>query len=136
METKRKALQIYAIIVCVVAIITFIISMAILVSAIMDRNDPIYSGYSKVDLSSFENYKMEVMKSVVKDQVYIPDDQAIEKMYEAAKQEKINKVLHDSKSSITVNAILIAFCLLLFITHWLLIRKYGKDNEDSIISSP
>ena len=136
MEKKRKVIQVYAIIVCIVAIITFIICMAILVSAVIDRGDPIYSGHSQVDLSSFENYKMEVMKSIEKDQAYIPDDQAIKKMYEAAKDEKINKVLHNSKSDIIVTGLLIIFCIILFITHWWMLKKHGKDEEVLAGASP
>ena len=109
------------------AIITFIISISILVSSIIDRGDPIYSGYSKVDLSSFQNYKMEIMKSVDKEQAYIPDDQTIKEMYEAAKDDKINKVLHNSKSNIIVTSMLILFCIILFFTHWRMIKKYGSD---------
>ena len=136
MEKKRKVIQVYAIIVCIVAIITFIICIAILVSAIIDRGDPIYSGYSKTDLSSYENYKMEVMKSIQKDQAYIPDDQTIKQMYEAAKDEKINKVLHDTKSDIIVSGLLIIFCIIFFFTHWWMIKKYNKDEEVPAAASP
>ena len=136
MEKKRKVIQVYALIVCIVSIITFIICMAILVSAIIDRGNPIYSGYSQVDLSSFENYKMEVMKSIEKDQAYIPDDEAIKKMYEAAKDEKINKVLHNSKSDIIVTGLLIIFCIILFILHWWMLKKHGKDEEVPAAASP
>ena len=136
MEKKRKVIQVYAIIVCIVAIITFIICTAVLVSAIIDRGDPIYAGFSqKPELSSFENYKMEVMKSIEKDQAYIPDDQTIKKMYEAAKDEKINKVLHDTKSNIIVSGLLIIFCIILFFTHWLMIKKHGKDEEVPAVAS-
>ena len=136
MEKKRKVIQVYAIIVCIVAIITFIICTAILVSAIIDRSDPIYSSGSKADLSSFENYKMEVMKSIEKDQAYIPDDQTINRMYEAAKEEKINKTLHQAKSDIIVSGLLIIFCIILFFTHWWMIKKYGKDEEIPATASP
>lgn len=136
MEKKRKVIQVYALIVAIVAIITFIICTAILVSAIIDRSDPIYSGYSQTDLSSFENYKMQVMKSIEKDQAYIPDDQAIKQMYEAAKDEKINKALHNTKRNIIVTSLLIIFCIILFFTHWLMIKKYGKDEEVTAVASP
>lgn len=136
MEKKRKVIQVYALIVAIVAIITFIICTAILVSAIIDRSDPIYSGYSQTDLSSFENYKMQVMKSIDKDQAYIPDDQTIKQMYEAAKDEKINKALHNTKRNIIVTSLLIIFSIILFLTHWLMIKKYGKDEEVPAAASP
>ena len=135
MEKKRKVIQVYAIIVCIVAIITFIICTAVLVSAIIDRGNPIYSGGSKADLSSFENYKMEIMKSVDKDQAYIPDDQTIKRMYEDAKEGKINKVLHETKSNIIVTGVLIIFCIILFFTHWWMIKKYGNDEEVPAVAS-
>lgn len=136
MEKKRKVIQVYAIIVSIVAIITFIICMSILVSSIIDRSDPFTSGSSRVDLSSFENYKMEVMKSIEKDQAYIPDDQAIKQMYEAAKDQKINKTLHRTKRDIIVNGLLIVFCIILFFTHWWMIKKYDKDEEVPAAASP
>ena len=134
MEKKRKVIQVYAIIVCIVAIITFIISVSILVSAIINRSDPLLSGYSKTDLSSFENYKMEVLRSIEKDQAYIPDDATIKQMYESAKDEKIRKVLHESLNSIVVTSILIVICIILFITHWWMIRKYNKAEETTAAS--
>ena len=132
MEKKRKIIQVYAIIVCIVSIITFIICVSILVSSILNRSDPLLSGYSKKDLSSFENYKMEVMQSIEKDQAYIPDDDEINKMYEAAKDEKIQKVLHESKTNIVVTSILIIICIILFFSHWWMIRKHNKSEESQV----
>ena len=126
MEKKKSIMQIYGIIVCIVSIITFIICLSILVSSIITRSEPLYSGYSQKDLSSFETYKVEVLSNVKKDQAYIPDDATIIKMYEAAKTEKINRVLHTTKTSIIVSSMLLFFSLLLFITHWMIIRRSGK----------
>ena len=55
MEKKRSIIQVYAIIVNVVAIITFIISLTSLISAVIDRSAPLYvGGYNQTDLSSAE----------------------------------------------------------------------------------
>jgi flagellar biogenesis protein FliO len=126
MEKKRNIIQVYAIIVNVVAIITFIIALANLVSAMIDRDNPLYtSSYNDSDLSSFEKYKLDVLNSTEKDAVYIPDDAAILKMYEDAKIQKINKVEHQSYRTIMVSSLVIAFCVILFLFHWWLIRKYS-----------
>ena len=136
MEKKRKIIQVYAIIVCIISIITFIICVSILVSATIARSNPVYSGYSKYDLSSFESYKMEVMKSVAKDQAYIPDDPTVMKMYESAKEEKINKVMHNTLQEIVVSSLLIFVSLILFISHWVIMKKYGKlDNMTTPVPS-
>jgi len=136
MERKRKPIQVYALIVCIIAIITFIISISILVNAIIDRSAPLYSnmGYSKTDLSSFENFKMDKLKSVAKDQAYIPNDQELKQAYEDAKTEKINKVLHNTLTSLIVSIILLLGCIILFYTHWRMIKKYSKAEDAPEVS--
>lgn len=131
MEKKRKVVQIYAIIICIIAVVTFIICVSILVSSIMARSNPMYSGYSKYDLSSFESYKMEVMKSVAKDQAYIPDDETVMTMYEAAKTEKINRVNHNTLQEMVVSSLLILVSLVLFVSHWMIMKKYNQGAEDA-----
>jgi hypothetical protein len=125
MEKKQKVIQVYGIIVCIVSIITIIICISVLVSAIISRSDPLNEIHSDKDLSSFESYKVEVMKSIKKDQVYIPDDPTIMKMYEAERNEKINRVMHRAKSDILVTSLLIVICIVLFFTHWRMIKKYS-----------
>jgi len=136
MEKKRKVIQVYALIVCIVAIITFIICVSILVSSIIDRSSPLLSGYSKYDLSSFENFKMDKLGSFKENQTYMPTDQELRSAYEAAKEEKINKVLHNSLNNIVVTSILIVISIILFFTHWWMIKKYGKDEEIPAAASP
>ncbi len=126
MEKKRKIIQVYAVVVNVVAIITFIISATSLISAVIDRNDPLYAGYNNnADLSSFEKYKLDVLSSTSKDAAFIPTDEAIQDMYEAAKADKINKVNHTTFRSIMVSSVIMVFCIFLFGIHWWLIKKYG-----------
>ena len=129
MEKKRRTIQVYAIIVNIVAIITFIISFIVLVSAIIDRSDPINSGHSRHDLSSFESYKMEIMRSIDKNQAYIPTDEEIKKMFDAAKEEMIDRVMHNTKRDLIVTGLLIVVSIGLFIAHWLIIKKYNKLEE-------
>ena len=127
MEKKRNIIQVYAIIVNVVAIITFLISATSLISAMIDRSDPLYTGsYSKVDLSSFEKYKMDVLKSTQKDDAFIPTDKQIRDMFEAAKTDKINKVLHTSFRTIVVSSVIIGVCIILFGFHWSIVQKYQR----------
>lgn len=127
MDKKRNIIQVYSIIVNVVAIVTFIISLSSLVSALIDKNAPLYtSSYNEADLSSFEKYKLDVLSTTSKDAAYIPDDDNIRKMYEDAKEEKINKVNHQSFRNIVVSSLIIFFCLILFSFHWWLMRKYSR----------
>ena len=126
MEKKHNIIQIYATIVCIVTVITFIISVSSLVSALIDRGDPLYAGRSELNLSSFENFKMNALKSTQKDQAYIPDDQTIHEMFEAAKADKIKSVQHRTYRDIIVSGLITAICIVLFGAHWWLLRKQAK----------
>ena len=126
MEKKRNIIQVYAIIVNVVAVITFIIAATSFISAVIDRSDPLYGGYSQIDLSSFEKYKMDVLKSTTKEDAYIPSDEAIRDMYDAAKADKINKVMHQSFRTMVVSGVIIAIAAILFGSHWWIARRYEK----------
>ncbi len=127
MEKKQKIIQIYAVIICVISVITILISLSSLVSSYIDKNDPlavtIYSNSNQASLASFDNYKMDILKSTQKDQAYIPDDQTLHKMYDEAKSAKIKMVEHNANRTITVSAIIMVIALILFGSHSWLIKK-------------
>jgi hypothetical protein len=85
MEKKRNIIQVYAVIVNVVVIITIIISLTGLISAFIDRSAPLYASWDQQDLSSFEKYKLEVLKTTTEESAYIPTDEEIRGMYDSAK---------------------------------------------------
>lgn len=126
MEKRRKPIQIYAMLVNVVAIIAFLIAATSVVAALIDRGNPIYAGYSQVDLSSFDKYKMDVLKTTTKEASYIPSDEEISNMFEAAKQDKINQVMHRTYRDIIVSVITIIVSAFLFGSHWWLMKKYEE----------
>ncbi len=128
MEKKQKIIQVYAVIICVVAVITFLISVSSIVSAAIDRSDPLYAGRFEQKLSSLENFKVDVLKSTQKDQAFIPNDEEIHGMYEAAKGNKIKTVQHQSFRTIMVSSLIIVICIILFGSHWWLMRKIGKSD--------
>ena len=129
MEKKQKIIQVYAVIICIVSVITFLIAVSSIVSAMIDRSDPLYADRYEMSLSSFENFKMEVLKTTQKDQAYIPDDNTIQMMFEDAKTNKINNVMHYTKNTIIVSSIIIIICIFLFTSHWIIMRKIGKVRK-------
>ena len=135
MGKKQKIIQIYAVIICIVSIIAFLISMSGLVSSIIDRNDPLYTGRSDISLASFENFKMDILRSTQKDQVYIPDEETLRKMYEEAKEDKIKRVNHYTYRDIVVSSLVIIIALILFLTHWRLMKNV-KYEEVPEVNSP
>jgi hypothetical protein len=135
MEKSQKiGAQIYGYTVCVVAVIAFLISVTTLVNAIIDLQDPIHGGMwfpQGPSLASYENYKMDILKSLQKGDEsskasYVPDDQTLRAMYEAARTDKIQSVKHQSNKSIIVGSLLIFICVILFVTHWRWVRKLNK----------
>jgi hypothetical protein len=134
MEKPQRMAQIYGYLVCLVAVITVLICVSTLVSAILDLGDPIHAGWPPpASLASFDNYKMDILKSAPKEgeaakTSYIPDDQTLRAMYEAAKNDKIQSARHDSNRTIVIDIILIVICIVLFVTHWRWIRKLAKAD--------
>ncbi len=132
MEKKQKAIQVYAIIICIISVITIIISLSSLVSAMIDRSNPIYANRYDISLTSFENFKMNSLKSISKDQAYIPNDQELLKMYEDAKADKINMIQHQTNRTIIVSSLIIIISILLFGSHWWIMKKTGRIKEEII----
>ena len=133
-KTKKIGAQIYGYTVCLVAVITFLISITNLVNAVLDLSDPLHSGWTPAgapSLASYENYKMDILKSLPKGEesaeaTYVPDDQTLKVMYEAAREDKIQSVKHNSNKNISVSGFLIIICIVLFVTHWRWMRNLSK----------
>jgi hypothetical protein len=136
MEKPHRMAQIYGYTVCLVAVITFIICVATIIPSIMDLSDPMHAGGFFVpagtpSLASFDNYKMDILKSTKPDDQktgtnYIPDDKTLHSMYEAASADRISQANHSSIRSIVVNSLIILISIVLFITHWLWMRRLSK----------
>lgn len=132
MEKKNKMARVYGYLVCLVTVVTLIFTVAGIVNALLDLQDPMHSGFTpqgSPSLASFNNYKMDIMKAPEKTSAtFTPDDATLREMYNAAKEEKILKVRHDAFQSITVNAVLIVICSILFAVHWIWMRRLDKSE--------
>jgi hypothetical protein len=131
MEKRSKAPQIYGYAVCLVAVITFIFAIAAIIFALMDLGDPLYAGnnYNKTSIASFENYKMDILKSQTEKETWAPDDATLLAMYESEKDDRIRRVNHDSMRSIYINGVLILISVILFLTHWIWMRRNGRKED-------
>jgi len=135
MERSTKiGAQIYAYTVCLVAVITFLISVTSVVNAIMDMDDPLHSGYTPAgspSLASYENYKMDILKSSPKGDAsgagYAPDEQTLRAMYQSAKDDKIQSVNHQARRFMIVGSLMIFISIILFATHWRWMQKVSKS---------
>jgi len=126
MEKQNKIPMVYGYGVCLVAVITVIISLASFVNAVIDLGDPLHAerNFSKApSLASFHNYKMDVYNSSEKEKSFKPDDETIRLMYEAAKKDKIGSVKHRANRTMIVNGLLIIISIVLFGFHWWWMRR-------------
>ncbi len=136
MEKSQKMPQIYGYLVCLTSVITFLICASTLMYAVLDLGDPIHAGFTPAEapsLASFDNYKMDILRSAPKEgesarASYVPDDQTLRAMYEAAKDDKIQRVRHESNRTIVIDTILIIICIALFVTHWRWMKKIAKAD--------
>ncbi len=131
MEKQSKIPMIYGYAVCLVTVITVIISVAAFVNAVIDLGDPLYAerNYNKTpSLASFDNYKMDIYSSSDKEKAFSPDDQTLRAMYEAAKADKICSVKHRANRTMMVNGLLIILCIVFFTFHWRWMRKLSKSG--------
>ena len=134
MEKQHRIAQLYGYAVCLVSVITFLISVSSLVGAVFSLSDPLHAqrfGYRQPSLASFENYKMDVLRSQQEGQEssapgYVPDDETLRSMYKAARDERIQSVKLQARRTITVDSLLIIVCFTLFAFHWLWIRRFAR----------
>jgi hypothetical protein len=134
MEKNNIVAKIYGYMVCLVAVITFLICITDLVNSIIDHGDPMHADRynSSSNLASFETYKMDLLKETKSEgdttkASFIPDDKTLKTMYETAKSEKMQASLHRINKSIVVDSLLIAICIVLFSLHWVWMRKLSKN---------
>lgn len=57
---------------------------------------------------------MDKLSAFKEGQAYFPTEQELKSAYEAAKEEKINRVLHNTMTAIVVKSILIFISIILF----------------------
>ena len=130
MQTKQRAAKIYGYTVCVIAVITFIISLSSMITALLDTSEPLYAGYQDyTHLSSFDNFKVEAMKAISEDAAYIPDDATLKKMYESAREETIAHSMHTIWRNLTVSGIILILSIVLFIIHWMWMRRLSQAEQ-------
>jgi len=132
-DKTQKIQMIYGYALCIVAVITFLICATSMVYSLMDLTDPInaYRTYGKdsPSLASFDNYKVDIMKSLDPEHGLTLDDVTLNSMYEAAKQDAISKVKHDAYRSIIVNGLLVIITILLFLFHWFWMKRLSRKSD-------
>ena len=135
-KSSRIVSQVYGYAICLVAVITILISATALITAIIDRGDPLHAGWAQQgapSLVSFENYKSDVLKNYQKGtdinkDAGIPNDQVLRAMFDAARNDKIHSAQFQAKKTILISGLIILISLVLFFTHWRWMQKLIKTQ--------
>jgi hypothetical protein len=131
-EKSQKIQMVYGYAVCIVAVITLLISVTSLVYSVIDLSDPFsaYKTYNKnaPSLASFDNYKVDIIRSLDSENELNLNDPMLMRMYDSAKQDAISKVKHEANRSIIVNTLIILITIILFITHWIWMKNISKKS--------
>jgi hypothetical protein len=74
---------------------------------------------------------MDILKSTSKQTdsataAYIPDEQTLKVMYQAARDNKIQLEKHRAFRAIIIHGLLVLICLVLFVSHWRWMSKLAK----------
>jgi hypothetical protein len=59
---------------------------------------------------------------------YIPNDETLRAMFEAAKDDKIQATRHRSNQNMIIGGLLIIICAILFVTHWRWMQKITRTE--------
>ncbi|HYN07356.1 MAG TPA: hypothetical protein VES67_08205 [Vicinamibacterales bacterium] len=122
-----KVAQFYGYSVCLVAVITLLVSTGSLAGALLEWGDPLHAGdvggYPLRSLASFETYKMDILNPPYGGPQstpprYTPDDDTLRRMYEAARADRIQGVNARVRRTVVTNSVLILFGIALFRIHW------------------
>ncbi len=123
MEKAGRVRQLYGYTVCLIAVVTGLISVAGLLNNAFDLSNPLAAerGYD-VALTSFESYK------ATRDRRGSPSDQrqtsdttseaALRARYEALRADRITHRRFEAWKGLVTDVILLGVALALFVTHW------------------
>lgn len=135
MEKPDKIPQIYGYTICLIAVITLLISLSEIITAFIDKQDPLHANLYQMNenLASFEIYKMNVLKQTKTEGEtttgsYIPNNDEIKAMYDAAINQRISTANHQYNRTFIVNGFLVLLSLVLFCTHWIWMKKLIKKS--------
>lgn len=128
-EKPNKISQWYGYMVCLIAVVVFLFSLTGLINALFDLRDPIHGGsgffaFPQVNLSSFENFKvdklaqLQINESGESEPLYVPSDEELQAMYQAAREDQITNIVNRAYRMITIDIIMIIVAAGLFVWHW------------------
>jgi hypothetical protein len=131
MERTKSIGQIYAYVVCLASVITFIVTLSVIINSIFDYARPANSNNFRYassgrDVTSFETYKASG-SALTKDDSTTPtiSDAELKIAYQDARQSQIDTVKFGAVKGMVTSGLLLLFAIGLFWSHWRLAKSYS-----------
>lgn len=136
MERPNRAAYWYGYTVCLVAVITLLISLNSLVNSAFRMSDPVRGGDRfGVSLTSFEAYRATLgqrpFPEAARDTSRPRSESDLRAQYEAMRSDHIAQNRFEAQRSIVTNGILIVVAVLLFIWHWRWLRALANGDANA-----
>jgi hypothetical protein len=135
MANSNRIGQVYGYAVCLIAVITILISMNGLVKSLFDLSDPLRAdGYGRgVSLTSYTAYKRDQQKQagpirarqapLVSDSIAAPSETELRQMFEDERLDQIGAVRFRAMKTLVTSVLMTIVAIGLFLMHWRWLRR-------------
>lgn len=137
MERRTWIPQAYGYLVCLIAVITTLITLNGLIDAGFRMASPLEAeyGYDPM-LSSFEGFRaarveQRPMRAPGEATAPLPTDAELRREYEALRQARLAQSRFQARRSITTNGLLLLTAMALFAVHWRWLRREERAGDAS-----
>ncbi len=135
--------QVYGYAVCLVAIITMLVSSSNLVDAVFLRMNPIQASENRYgpdeNLTSFEGFRFR--RNEMRGQRMGPDTKLVpgdtvstaelRRVFDALRADRVERMRYEANQRLVKHGLLILISIVLFGTHWRWLRNY-RDSSPSV----
>jgi hypothetical protein len=139
MDKPNRVPQIYGYTVCVIAVVTALITASVIVNNVFDLANPIAAGFgNESSLSSFEAYQATYLKDQrlgAAGAEVRPDTASLatlHKRYDAVRADRISRIQFQAWKAIVTSGLLLVISVVLFAMHWRWMRKLGATSDVTV----
>lgn len=143
MERANRIQQLYGYVVCLIAVITFLIASSTLVNAVFDFTRPQGAMMYGPEAGSYEAYRLDRQERVTSlqqrgaPQVTMPPDSELRRSYEEQRRSRDEFARWQATKSVVTSAIMLVIAAILFATHWRWVRRIAeRESAAHAPSSP
>jgi hypothetical protein len=135
MEKNNRIAQAYGYLVCLVTVITLLISISNLFNALINLQDPLHAETLQTgsgNLASYEEYRFEKIRNYQQSgdsltKASVPDAKELRQMYDDQRNNHLQSVKLKNVRSLVAYGMLLLASVILFIVHWRWLRRMARS---------